>query len=89
MEERYTTVTRRGQVTVPQEIRQALGLKQGDKVVFVWDGDAVTLRPSPSVAERTAGALSRYPRHPAPTAEEERAAFEQAVAEQVVESLGD
>ncbi len=89
MKERFTTVTRRGQVTVPQEIRAALGLKQGDKVLFLWDGDDVKLKPSAGVAARTAGALSRYARHPALTAEAERAAFEQAVADQVMERMGE
>ncbi len=88
MKERFTTVTRRGQVTVPQEIREALGLRQGDKVVFLWDDGEVRLKPSAGVATRTAGALSRYARHPALTAEEERAAFEQAVADQVMERMG-
>ena len=58
MKERVTVVTRKGQITVPAEVRKALGLKQGDKVtVALSDGTLreATLRPYQSVAERTAG----------------------------------
>jgi hypothetical protein len=36
-----------------------------------------------SVAERTAGALNRYAKNPPATREEEKAAFAQALAEEV------
>lgn len=60
MQESLTVMTRKGQITVPAEIRRALGLKRGDKVALsVTDADKreVTLRPAQSVAERTFGAL--------------------------------
>ncbi len=73
---------------MPVEIRRQLGLKQGDKVAFVQEGDAVTLKPAQSIAERTAGILAQYRHVPAPTPQAERAAFEQAVAEEVVARMG-
>ncbi|MBA3948229.1 MAG: AbrB/MazE/SpoVT family DNA-binding domain-containing protein, partial [Herpetosiphonaceae bacterium] len=58
MEERLTVVTRKGQVTIPVEIRRALELKEGDQVAFVMGEDnQVRLKRSTSVVERTAGAL--------------------------------
>jgi AbrB family looped-hinge helix DNA binding protein len=33
----------KGQVTIPIEIRKKLGLKEGDKVVFVEKGDNIVL----------------------------------------------
>jgi AbrB family looped-hinge helix DNA binding protein len=33
------TMTGKGQVTVPKEIREKLNLKPGDKVEFIHDGD--------------------------------------------------
>ncbi len=76
-------LTRKGQVTIPAEIRRQLGLRHGDKVAFVQDGDTVTVWPAASVTERTASALRQYRRTPAPTPEQEHEAFAQAVANEV------
>jgi AbrB family looped-hinge helix DNA binding protein len=40
-----TVVTRKGQVTIPAPIRDALGIKQGDTVSFQLAGDSVTVKP--------------------------------------------
>ena len=82
-----TTLTRKGQVTMPIDSRRALGLKQGDRVAVEQDGDTVRLRRTESVAERTAGMLAPYRQGPVLTIEEERAAFEAAVAEEVAASM--
>jgi AbrB family looped-hinge helix DNA binding protein len=56
-----TVMTRKGQITVPAEVRRLLGLKEGDRVaVVIEDGEEpgeprVALRPARSVAERTFG----------------------------------
>jgi AbrB family looped-hinge helix DNA binding protein len=50
-----TKVTRKGQVTVPVEIRRALGLKEGDPVEFTMTDGEVRLARGGSVVERTAG----------------------------------
>lgn len=39
-----TTVTSKGQVTIPQTLRQSLGIRQGSKVEFVLVGDHVEMR---------------------------------------------
>ncbi len=36
-------VMSKGQITLPQEIRKLLGLKVGDRVSFIVNGDQVTL----------------------------------------------
>jgi AbrB family looped-hinge helix DNA binding protein len=82
-----TVVTRKGQITIPAEIRRALDLKEGDKVVVALEGDEVRLRAAGSVIARTAGLLKT--RKPPLTAEDLRAAGEQAIAEDAVERLGD
>lgn len=79
-----STLTRKGQITVPVEIRRRLGLQRGDRVMFVEEGDIVAFKPAQSIAERTAGILAQYRKEPPPTPQEERAAFEQAVADDVV-----
>lgn len=38
------TITSKGQLTVPKDIRQRLGLRAGDKLVFEIEGDSVRLR---------------------------------------------
>lgn len=38
-----STVTQKGQITIPSEIRQLLGLHTGDKVGFVIENDHVVL----------------------------------------------
>jgi AbrB family looped-hinge helix DNA binding protein len=55
MKQRTSTLTRKGQVTIPAEIRRALALKQGDKVAFELEGDQVRIAPQGSIAEQTAG----------------------------------
>ena len=39
-----TSVTSKGQVTIPKPLRQRLGLRQGSKVEFVLAGDHLEMR---------------------------------------------
>ena len=39
-----TSVTSKGQVTIPQEVRQQLGIRQGSRIAFALVGDHVELR---------------------------------------------
>ncbi len=52
-----TTLTRKGQVTVPVEIRRALGLKEGDQVTFTMKDGEVRVEPTGSVVQQTAGMM--------------------------------
>jgi len=38
-------MTKKGQVTIPASIRKRLGLREGDRVAFVEEGEKVQLRP--------------------------------------------
>ena len=38
-------ITSKGQITVPREVRQALGVQPGDKIVFEQNGKDVSVRP--------------------------------------------
>lgn len=40
-------VTSKGQVTVPKAVRDALGIKEGDQVVFRVEGDRAVLARTP------------------------------------------
>ena len=74
-----TIVTSTGRVRIPDEIRDALGLRDGDVVAQVDNG--VLLRRNISVAEHTAGALAEYAIYPIPTDEELDEAIGKAIAE--------
>jgi AbrB family looped-hinge helix DNA binding protein len=39
------SVTVKGQVTIPKRIRERLGIRAGDEVSFVLDGERVVLEP--------------------------------------------
>ena len=55
-----TTMTTKGQVTVPREIRERLGLKSGDKMAFTMLSDGtVVMRPKTRRLAELAGSLSR------------------------------
>lgn len=38
-------ITSKGQITVPHEIRQALGVRPGDKLLFEKDSGGIRVRP--------------------------------------------
>ena len=40
----HSTVTRKGQTTIPGRIRKALRIKPGDKLEYTLEGDHVTIR---------------------------------------------
>jgi antitoxin PrlF len=42
-----TRVGRRGQITLPREVRRRINVGEGDQIVFVIDGGQVTIKPIP------------------------------------------
>jgi antitoxin PrlF len=83
--EHLTRVTRKGQITVPVEVRRALGLQEGDNVAVLVEDGQVTLERRAGIVERTAGALRGSP--DALTPQQEQEAFEIGVAEDVRRGL--
>ena len=93
MSEFLSTVTRKGQITLPTTIRKALGIEIGDKVSFsIQEGEdgVIIVRPVRSVAEMTYGlgaALSTVASDlRGKSTRELRDAFERGMAEDVMES---
>jgi antitoxin PrlF len=43
--QKHATITSKGQVTVPREVRRLLGVRTGDRLLFESDGDGVRVRP--------------------------------------------
>jgi AbrB family looped-hinge helix DNA binding protein len=86
MKEHVSVITRKGQVTIPAEIRRALSLNEGDMIAFEVEDDRIHIAARrSSVVHRTAGALRS--KAPMLSPEEEWKAVEQAIAEDVVEHL--
>jgi antitoxin PrlF len=60
----FSTISSKGQLTVPQEIRKRLGLETGDRVEFVVEDDRTVIRPARSEAnpfEKFIGILGPFP----------------------------
>lgn len=57
MKERLATLTAKGQVTIPVDVRKALGLKSGDKLAFVLHNGEVRVEPSASTLRLGFGAV--------------------------------
>jgi antitoxin PrlF len=58
-----STISSKGQVTIPLEIRNRLGLATGDRVDFVIEGDLTVIRPARSEEdpfEKYRGILGRF-----------------------------
>ncbi len=82
MPELETRVTRKGQVTIPAEIRHRLGLKPKDLVRFELAGDAVKLKLAPS--RLLAGFGAAQPTQKPEDWRQIREDMEAAMAEEVV-----
>ena len=52
-----TTVTSKGQVTIPGELRRALNIKPKDRVAFELVDGEIRLRPAKSAVEANYGAV--------------------------------
>ena len=43
-------ITSRGQITIPIDIRKKLGVKEGDKVIFIEDGNRIVMANAAKIA---------------------------------------
>jgi AbrB family looped-hinge helix DNA binding protein len=48
-------ITSKGQVTIPVEVREKIGLQPGDEVEFVAEGESVVMRRSQTPKHETRG----------------------------------
>ncbi len=63
-----TSVTSKGQVTIPKKVRQRLGIRQGSRIEFSVVGDHVVMRvsTSPAVESASGFGLLKSRRAPVP-----------------------
>lgn len=82
-------MTREGQVIIPAENRAALDFHEGDYFLVEEMNVRIVLRRPIDIARETSGVFKQY-RNAAPVdPEQERAAFERAIAEEVAASMRD
>lgn len=64
-----TSVTSKGQVTIPKELRQQLGIRQGSRIEFSLVGDHVEMRvrSSPAGEDRSGFGMLKSRRPAVPT----------------------
>jgi len=53
--EKQAKITSKGQITIPREVRRALGVRPGDRVLFETDEKGVRVRPA-----RTESPFAKY-----------------------------
>lgn len=87
MQEVFSTVNQEGQITIPADVVERLGLGPGETVVLVVDDGQVKVARSESVVDRTAGALKPAHLERPPTAEEMRQSAADEIAEQVLKRM--
>lgn len=84
-----TKMTRKGQITIPAEIRESLDLHEGDYFLVDQVNGRIVLRRAIDIAHETAGVFKQYRKATPIDPDEKRAAFERGVAEEVAASMRD
>jgi antitoxin PrlF len=78
------TLTTKGQITIPKEVRDHLGVETGDRLSFVVQGDGtVIVKPLTRHVRELGGILRRPSRGPVSVAE-----MDQAIARHVQTKFG-
>ncbi|HEV2072675.1 MAG TPA: AbrB/MazE/SpoVT family DNA-binding domain-containing protein [Thermomicrobiales bacterium] len=57
---RASKVTRKGQVTIPIEVREKLNIQEGDTIFFEEREDHIAIVRPQDLVERTSGVLKEY-----------------------------
>ena len=77
-----STLTSKGQITIPRAVRDRLGLREGDRVVFQFDehGNLLLRQETQSPLGRLPGLLKHLAKDRPVTAEEMKAAVKRGAA---------
>lgn len=84
MREIVSTVTRKGQVTIPIEVRKRLGVGTPDKVAFVLEDEGVRLKPATVSLASLFGSVPALPNESADLERE----IDEAMAEEADRIVG-
>ena len=58
------TITSKGQITIPRDLRRHFGLHTGTAVCFEIEGDHIALRPAPAARDLAASGFGADPQPP-------------------------
>ena len=70
------TLSSRNQIVVPKEVREALGVHTGDKLLIVVRGDTVIIQPRPKSSSGALRGLAARKPYPPNDLKEERDSWE-------------
>ncbi|HEV2127094.1 MAG TPA: AbrB/MazE/SpoVT family DNA-binding domain-containing protein [Thermomicrobiales bacterium] len=84
MKEFISTISSKGQVTIPADVRRQLGVRSADKVAFVvTDAGTVEVRPARFTLESVLGSLDALPDESVDLDREIEEAVEEGVAQKM------
>lgn len=78
-----STVTTKGQVTIPKRIREAAGIKPHDRVDFIQEGNKIVLVPVRTLLDMRGS----VPGKPGGDLAKERAAAKKGVARRILDEM--
>lgn len=86
----HSTLTRKGQATIPVELREKLGLKEGDTLVWRAVDGVISVTSAHQHVQRMSGMLKPFidPAIASPTLEEMEEAIESVVTEKYQKLAG-
>ena len=82
-----STLTQKGQATIPKKIRDYLGIHPLERIAFYIKDDSVVIKRASSSTEELAGALESYALKPIPSKEELRKSMKSAAAKRDQDTL--
>ena len=82
------TITYKGQITIPKDVREALGIQTGDRVFFIVEGDKAMMFPIRARGLQRLRGVGKG-RAPFPGRDTEREAARQGVARHALGLRGD
>lgn len=74
----FATLTSKGQITLPKEVRTRLNLQAGDRLEFIWVGDELRVRPASRKVDEVFGKFRR-PQQPVLSVEEMNTAIQKRI----------
>lgn len=78
------TLTSKGQTTIPKDIRDALGLKTGDQLIFRIDNGRIMVQPKIGSVKDLRGLIAQGGRRKAASVDKMNQGITQALSESVI-----